>query len=93
MKAISEHPVMGCADTDTFANLQLNMGEELILEMLLHTLRHFLIDDMVQVFFGFIRKQFVVGEISKFGRIGCLFIGMKIRSYFSHDIWVIKKTG
>ena len=84
---------MGCADTDTFANLQPNTGEELILEMPLHTLRHFLIDNMVQVFFGLVRKQFVVGEIGKFGRIGCSFIGTKIRSYFSHDIWVIKKTG
>ena len=93
MKAVLEHPTTGCADTDTFANLQLNMGEELILKMPLHTLRHFLIDVMVQVFFGLVRKQFVVNEISKFGRIGCLFIGMKIRSYFGCDIWVIKKTG
>ena len=84
---------MGCTDIDTFANLQLNTGEELILKMLLHIPGHFFVDDIVQVFFSLIRKQFVVGEISKFGRIGCPFIGMKIRLYFGHDIWVIKKTG
>jgi hypothetical protein len=71
-------PSSSSCQWDAMANLQIDLGKQLILHISFQAARYLIVNDVLQVLLGSFGNKFVLWEFGELFRIHCLFVWMDI---------------